>query len=130
MPSNALARALVATGASRCGYFHMRQIALQPAAFLLSVFAAACGGPISTTLDSQPSATELSDAADCRVQALRQAELRYPRQPLDDPGYGVRRPAVVPDDPAKAEAAQRFFRQCMQQKARLRPSSPPSAPAS
>ncbi|HZX86242.1 MAG TPA: hypothetical protein VFF19_21905 [Reyranella sp.] len=108
----------------------MRHIALQAAAFLLSAFAAACGGPIASTLDREPSATELSDAADCRVQAVRQAELRYPRQPLDNPGYGVRRPAAVPDDPAKGEAAQRFFRQCMQQKARLRPSSPPSAPAS
>jgi hypothetical protein len=108
----------------------MRRIALQPAAFLLSVFAAACSGPVTTTLDSEPSATELSDAADCRVQAVRQAELRYPRQPLDDPSHGVRRPAIVPDDPAKAEAAQRFFRQCMQQKVRLTPSSPPSTPAS
>ena len=108
----------------------MRRIAFQPAVFLLSVCAAACSGPVTTTLDSEPSATELTDAADCRVQAVRQAELRYPRQPLDDPGYGVRRPGAVPDDPAKAEAAQRFFRQCMQQKARLRPSSPPSAPAS
>ena len=97
----------------------MRRITLPAATFLLSVCAAACGGPVTTTLDREPSATELSDAADCRVQAVRQAELRYPRQPLDDPGYGVRRPAAVPDDPAKAEAAQRFFRQCMQQKARL-----------
>jgi hypothetical protein len=108
----------------------MRRIALHPGTLLLSVFAAACSGPITTTLDSAPSATELSDAADCRFQAARQAELRYPRQPLDDPGHGVRRPTAVPDDPAKAEAAQRFFRQCMQQKARLRPSSPPSTPAS
>jgi hypothetical protein len=61
---------------------------------------------------------------------MRQAELRYPRQPLDDPGYGMRRPAAVPDDPAKAEAAQRFFRQCMQQKARLTLSSLPSVPGS
>ena len=108
----------------------MRRIALQLAATLLAVLAAACSGPISTTLVREPSATELSDAADCRVQAVRQAELRYPRQPLDDPGRGVRRPAIVPDDPAKAEAAQRFFRQCVQQKARLTPTSPPSGPAS
>jgi hypothetical protein len=108
----------------------MLRIAHQLAALLLSVFAAACSAPITTTLDRAPSATELSDAADCRVQAVRQAELRYPRQPLDDPGHGVRRPVIVPTDPAKAEAAQRFFRQCMQQKTRLTPSSPPSAPAS
>lgn len=101
----------------------MRRIALQPATFLLSVCAAASNGPATTTLDSGPSATELSDAADCRVQAARQAELRYPRQPLDDPSYGVRRPAAVPDEPAKAEDAQRFFRQCMQQKVRLTPTA-------
>jgi hypothetical protein len=110
--------------------FHIRRIAHQVAVLLLSVLAAACSGPISTTLDNEPPATELSDAADCRVQAVRQADQRYPRQPLDDPGYGVRRPAVVPADPAKAEVAQRFFRQCMEQKARLTPSSPPSTPAS
>jgi hypothetical protein len=108
----------------------MRRVAVQPATLLLSVFAAACSGPITTTLDSAPSATEFSDAADCRVQAARQAELRYPRQPLDDPGHGVRRPPAMPDEPAKAEAAQRFFRQCMQQKARLTPSSSPLTPAS
>jgi hypothetical protein len=108
----------------------MRRIAHQLAVFLLPILVAACGGPVTTTLDREPSATELNDATDCRIQAMRQAEQRYPRQPLDDPGYGVRRPAVVPDDPAKAEAAQRFFRQCMQQKARLKPSSPPSTLAS
>ena len=108
----------------------MGPIAFHAVTFLLSVFVAACSGSITTTLDQEPSATELSDAADCRFQAARQAELRYPRQPLDGPGFGVRRPAVVPDDPAKGEAAQRFFRQCMQQKARLTPSSPPSVPGS
>jgi hypothetical protein len=108
----------------------MRRVARQPATLLLSVFAAARSGPISTTLDSVPPATELSDAADCRSQAARHAELRYPRQPLAGPGYRVRRTAVVPDDAAKAEAAQYFFRQCMQQKAHLMPASPPSGPAS
>jgi len=101
----------------------MRPIAIRAAAILMAALAAGCGSPVATTLDNEPSATEHSDATDCRFQATRQAELRYPRQPLDDPGYGGRRPSAMLDDPAKAEAAQRFFRQCMQQKARATPSS-------
>jgi len=108
----------------------MGPVVLRLAALVLTVLAAGCTSPVTLMLDGEPSADELSDAADCRSQAVRQAEQRYPRQPLDDPGFGVRRPPSVPDDPGKADAAQRFFRQCLQQKARLRPSSPPSTPAS
>ena len=51
----------------------MGPIAFHAVTFLLSVFVAACSGSITTTLDQEPSATELSDAADCRFQAVRQA---------------------------------------------------------
>jgi hypothetical protein len=112
----------------------MRPIVLASAPALLAVLAA-CSGPITTTLDDFPTASvpasiSATDVSDCRFQAIRQAEMRYPRQPLDKFGNGVRRPPALPDEPAKSEAAQRFFRQCLEQKARLTPSSPPSAPAS
>jgi hypothetical protein len=96
---------------------------------------AACSGPITTTLDefptaSVPASVSATDISDCRSQAARQAELRYPRQPMDRFGIGARPPPALPDEPAKSEAAQRFFRQCLEQKARLTPPSPPSARAS
>ena len=112
----------------------MRPIIVSAAAALMSLLSG-CGGPLSTNLDAQPPAAEppaaaRSDALDCRFQAARQAEMRYPRQPLDDPVIGTRRAPVSPYDPAKGEAAQRFFNQCMAQKARLGPSGPASPPAS
>jgi len=107
----------------------MRPIIVSAAAGLISLLSG-CAGPVSTTLDAEPPASERNDALDCRFQAARQAEMRYPRQPFDDPVVGTRRPPIAPYDPAKGEAAQRFFNQCMAQKARLGPSGPPSNPAS
>ena len=104
----------------------MRPIIVSVATVLIALLTS-CASPVSTTLDAEPSTSERSYALDCRYQAARQAEMRYPRQPLDDPGLGTRRPAAVPDDPAKGEVAQRFFNQCMAQKARLMPSLPSSA---
>jgi hypothetical protein len=100
----------------------MRPTIVSAAAVLISLLSG-CGGPVSTTLDTEPSAAERNDALDCRFQAARQAEMRYPRQPLDDPFIGARRAPIAPYDPAKGEAAQRFFNQCMAQKARLKQSS-------
>ena len=102
----------------------MRPIALASAPALL-VALAACSGPITTTLDEVPTASvpasvSATDVSDCRFQAIRQAEMRYPRQPLDRFGTGARPPPAVSDEPAKSEAAQRFFRQCLEQKVRLR----------
>jgi hypothetical protein len=117
----------------------MRPIIISAAAVLISLLSG-CGGPVSTNLDAEPPAAappaaappaaERSDALDCRFQAARQAEMRYPRQPLDDPVIGSRRAPISPYDPAKGEAAQRFFNQCMAQKARLGPSGPAPNPAS
>ncbi len=106
----------------------MRPIIVSAAALLMSLLSG-CGGSVSTNLDAPPSDAERNDALDCRSQAARQAEMRYPRQPFDDPGMGTRRPPLTPYDPAKGEAAQRFFNQCMAQKARLGPSGPASNPA-
>jgi hypothetical protein len=114
----------------------MRSMNVRLAAILATALvAAACSRPVTTTIDESPTAsvpasTNAADVSDCRFQAARQAELRYPRQPLDDPIVGTRRQPIAPYDPGKGEAAQRFFNQCMTQKARLGPRAPASSTAS
>ena len=104
----------------------MRPLVVSIAAGLISLLSG-CGGPVSTNLNAEPSSADRNDALDCRFQATRQADMRYPRQPLDDPISGTRRAPIAPYDPAKGEAAQRFFNQCMAQKARLGPRPPTSS---
>lgn len=83
---------------------------------LLAVSLAACSTS-STRGTGGPSSDDLSD---CRTQASRQAEMRFPYPPRD-----VSRPQVdeMQTRTDRSAAERRYFEQCVQQK-QLRRGSP------
>lgn len=102
----------------------MQSIFLASATVLIALYATGDSGPVTTTLDEPPASVHLSntaaDVSDCRFQANRQAEMRYPRQP-----DGPRRApwtVIAVDQPARSEAAEQYFRECLEQKPRITPS--------
>ena len=97
-------------------------MAVRFAVAMIVTVGAGCDGSSPPLPGSGPAVpANASDALDCRFQARRQAEMRYPRHPIDDAGTGTRRARPVPEDPGKIEAEQRFFRQCKRQKAAIQP---------
>ncbi len=80
-------------------------------ALLLGITLAACE---PSPVGSPAAGPAASDALDCRAQAARHVELRYPRTSSD----GSARPPVdeVVDRSDRAVAERRFYQECLQQK--------------
>lgn len=90
--------------------------------FLLLLPAASCASPPGwqparwESRDGQGPAS-LSDSSDCRAQAQRQAELRYPRPATAPPlRPGTRMAASAPDNADRFPAENAFYAQCMRHK--------------
>lgn len=81
--------------------------------FLLSSTLAACE-PSTVRGEGRSGGPRAAELSDCRAQAARQAEMRYPRPPRD----GSVRPRFddVVDRSDRAAAESRFYQQCVQQK--------------
>ena len=58
----------------------------------------------------------VADSDDCRHQARRQAELRFPQEPSDSPRRHAPSPSDVVADSDRLAAENAFFTQCMRQK--------------
>jgi len=99
----------------------VQSVFLASATVLIAVYGTGCSGPVTTTLDEPPASVHSSntaaDVSDCRFQANRQAEMRYPRQVNE--GRNIPWTATAVDEPARSDAAQRYFMECLRQKARM-----------
>lgn len=90
--------------------------------FLLLLPAASCasaGGwqPVRWESRDGQGPAGLSDSSDCRAQARRQAELRYPRaDPAPPLKPGVRMATSAPNDADRFPAENAFYAQCMRHK--------------
>ena len=82
---------------------------------LIAAALGACtpGAPPPWINDADGSTPSMSDVSDCRAESKRQAELRYPSQPMprtSSPGD----PVYKQQDPDRFPAEIRFFELCMQ----------------
>ena len=87
-------------------------------AMLLPVPTASCAGtPVRWESRYDRAAPSLADSTDCRAQARRQAEIRYP-PPVGGvpPGRGTRTSVATPVDADRFAAENWFYAQCMRQK--------------
>jgi hypothetical protein len=108
-----MAHARLATG-------HACALAL---ALLAAAALAACTGappagqPFRWQSGSGHATPTLADSSDCRFQARRQAEMRFPDRVLDVPsGPGKRTSVTLPSDGDRLAADIRFYAQCMRHK--------------
>jgi len=89
---------------------------------LLLLPAASCAGaqgwqPVRWESRDGSGPPSLSDASDCRAQARRQAELRYPHSAPAAPLHpGVRLATGVPSDADRFPAETAFYADCMRHK--------------
>ena len=85
---------------------------------LLSLALAACTPGTSPSWVSQVDGGTpgMSDTSDCRAEARRQAELRYPPRPLPRPPGGGPEPFYRQEDSDRFPAENRFFEMCMHRK--------------
>lgn len=84
----------------------------------LPLLGIACAAPSSRWESrSDGRAPTVVDSDDCRHQARRQAELRFPRDPWDSPSRRRgRSPSDVIADSDRSAAENDFYTQCMRQK--------------
>jgi hypothetical protein len=107
-------------GHARLATGHACALAL---ALLAAAALAACTGalpagqPFRWQSGSDHATPTLADSSDCRFQARRQAEMRFPARVLDVPsGPGKRTSVTLPSDGDRLAAEIRFYAQCMRQK--------------
>ena len=100
----------------------MRHARLALALVAASALAACAGAlpagqPLHWRSASGPATPTLADSSDCRFQARRQAETRFPDRVLDVPTRpGGRTSVTLPADGDRLAAEIRFYTQCMRQK--------------
>jgi hypothetical protein len=91
----------------------------RPFLLFLSVSLAACASePGSSPAWKNPadgSAPTLSDTSDCRAEARRMSELRYPPRPVPR-ASGTAQPDYRQEDPDRFPAEVRFYEQCLERK--------------
>jgi hypothetical protein len=89
---------------------------------LLPLAAASCASvhgwqPLRWESRDGHGAAGLSESSDCRAQAQRQTELRYPRSaPAPPLRPGARMAASAPNDADRFPAENAFYAQCMRHK--------------
>src|SRR6266540_2413919 len=93
-------------------------LALLAAALLVACVGAPPGGePVRWQGTRDHARPTLADSTDCRAQARRQAEMRFPDRVLDVPaGPGTRTSVTLPSDGDRFAAENRLYAQCMGQK--------------
>jgi hypothetical protein len=87
-------------------------------AILLPIPIASCAGtPVRWESRYDGAAPTLVDSTDCRAQARRHTEMRYPRPVRDLPsGRSTRASVALPADGDRFAAEISFYAQCMRQK--------------
>jgi hypothetical protein len=92
---------------------------------LLAALLAACtaGSPAAWQNPTDRSGPSMSDTSDCRAQARRQAELRYPDEPIAP--RTTRDPLYRQQNPDRFPSEVRLFELCMERKGFARVAAQP-----
>ncbi len=90
----------------------------RPLLLPIVVSLAACtpGSSPAWVNDADGSPPGIGDTSDCRAEAKRQADLRYPSQPGPRNPASPGEPVYKQEDPDRFPAEIRFFERCMQRK--------------